>query len=68
MSELDEKCWAVISERGAEQQHLSYDEAVRMVDQLRSQKIRGLNVISDEASARLTNYESEKLEASPVSV
>lgn len=57
MSELNEKLWAVISERGPEQTHLSYAEAVRLVSQLQAEKIRGLNVVSHDAAARLQEYE-----------
>ncbi|HVG38839.1 MAG TPA: hypothetical protein VM870_06105 [Pyrinomonadaceae bacterium] len=68
MSELNEKRWAVISERGVEQTRLSYAEAVELVARLASQKIRGLNVIGDEAAERLARTGEEDLNESPAPV
>lgn len=61
MSELTEERWAVISERGAEQIGLSYDEALRLVEQLTGEKIRGLAIVTAESGRQLS--ESLKLQA-----
>jgi hypothetical protein len=53
MSELKERRWAVLSERGREQAGLSYEEASGLVARLRGERVRGLCVISDEAASRL---------------
>ena len=53
MSELKQKRWAVISERGCEAASLAHEEAARLVRQLRDEKLSGLCVVTDEAAARL---------------
>lgn len=53
MGELSEKRWAVISERGAEQIALGYDDAVRLVQQLTREKVRGLVIVTNEAGQQL---------------
>ena len=53
MSELSERRWAVMSERGCEATRLDYAEAAGLVRRLRSEKISGLCVITEEAAARL---------------
>lgn len=53
MSELSEKRWAVISERGCEASQLLYADAARLVSQLKSEKVAGLCVITDAAAERL---------------
>jgi hypothetical protein len=53
MSELNERRWAVLSERGSEQAGLSYEEAAALIARLRGERISGLCVITDEAAARL---------------
>lgn len=52
MSELDEKAWAVISERGVEASGLSYGAAVNLRRALESEKIHGLSVVTDAAARR----------------
>jgi hypothetical protein len=53
MSELNERRWAVLSERGSEQAGLSYEEAAALIARLRGERIRGLCVITDAAASRL---------------
>ena len=53
MSELKERRWAVLSERGREESGLSYEEASGLVARLRAERLSGLCVISDEAASRL---------------
>ena len=53
MSELRERRWAVLSERGCEGAGLSYEEAARVVARLRGERVSGLCVITDAAAARL---------------
>ena len=51
MSELNERRWAVLSERGCEDSGLSYAEAAAAVARLRGERISGLCVITDAAAA-----------------
>lgn len=53
MSELKERIWAVMSERGIEAKSLEHGEAARLVRQLASEKVSGLCVITDDAARRL---------------
>ena len=53
MSELNERRWAVLSERGREESGLSYAEASATVARLRGEKLSGLCVITDAAAAHL---------------
>lgn len=53
MSELNERRWAVLSERGCEDAGLSYEEAAGLVKRLRGERISGLCVVTDEAAAHL---------------
>ncbi len=53
MSELNERRWAVLSERGSEQSGLSYEEAAALIGRLRGERVGGLCVITDAAAARL---------------
>jgi hypothetical protein len=53
MSEMNERRWAVISERGREASGLEYAEAGELVQRLRGEKISGLCVITDAAAGRL---------------
>jgi hypothetical protein len=50
MSELSEKHWAVISERGCEASGLSYNEALELRSQLTSEKVYGLCIVTDRAA------------------
>ena len=53
MSELNERRWAVLSERGREESGLSYGEAAALIARLRGEKLSGLCVITDRAAALL---------------
>jgi hypothetical protein len=60
MSELNERLWAVLSERGREAAGLTYDEAAALVRELRAGgvaanggKISGLCIVTDRAAAHV---------------
>jgi hypothetical protein len=53
MSELRERRWAVLSERGCEDAGLSYEEAAASVARLRAERVGGLCVVTDAAAAHL---------------
>ncbi|HEX8560463.1 MAG TPA: hypothetical protein VF668_20375 [Pyrinomonadaceae bacterium] len=53
MSELKERRWAVLSERGREESGLSYEEAARLVARLRGERVTGLCVVTDAAAAHI---------------
>ncbi len=53
MSELNERRWAVLSERGSERAGLSYEEAAALIARLRGERVSGLCVITDDAASRL---------------
>ncbi|HKS27926.1 MAG TPA: hypothetical protein VJS44_08910 [Pyrinomonadaceae bacterium] len=50
MSELMERRWAVISERGSEATDLSYDEAHALVRSLSDEGTHGLCIVTNEAA------------------
>ena len=50
MSELGERRWAVLSERGSEAAGLTYEEASALVGELRGRDVSGLCVITGEAA------------------
>jgi len=61
MSELNERLWAVLSERGREAAGLTYEEAAALVRELRAGaaaaanggKISGLCIVTDRAAAHV---------------
>jgi hypothetical protein len=53
MSELNERRWAVLSERGCEDAGLSYAEAAAAVARLKAERVSGLCVVTDAAAAHL---------------
>jgi ribosomal protein L12E/L44/L45/RPP1/RPP2 len=53
MSELKERRWAVLSERGCEDAGLNYEEASGLVARLRGERISGLCVVTDAAAAHV---------------
>jgi len=59
MSELNERRWAVLSERGSEQSGLTYEEAAALIARLRGERVSGLCVITDAAAARLPQPKRE---------
>jgi len=54
MNELNQKLWAVKSERGRETSGVTYKAAAQLVQELSKQKIHGLCIITNEAAQRLT--------------
>ena len=58
MSELGEKRWAVISERGPEESGLTYAEAHQLVRRLVAEGLHGLSIITDEAAHRIARRKS----------
>ncbi|HEX8337759.1 MAG TPA: hypothetical protein VF621_13575 [Pyrinomonadaceae bacterium] len=50
MSELRERRWAVLSERGCEEAGLNYEEASGLVARLRGERVRGLCVVTGAAA------------------
>lgn len=50
MSELMERRWAVISERGSEATDLNFDEAHALLHRLTGEKIHGLCIVTNEAA------------------
>ena len=60
MSELNQRQWAVISERGREAEGLPYAEAGELVRKLRGEKLSGLCVVTDAAASYLQPAKAEK--------
>ncbi len=60
MSELNESIWSVISERGCEASHLTYDAAREVERNLMCEKLSGCTIITDAAAARIEKEEAEK--------
>lgn len=52
-SELGERRWAVLSERGGEATRLDYAAATGLVRRLKGEGVRGLCVVTEAAAARL---------------
>jgi hypothetical protein len=57
MSELGERQWAVISERGCEASGLKHREAAELARRLLREKISGVCVVTDEAARRLLAHQ-----------
>lgn len=62
-SELEQKKWSVISERGCEASSVTHEEARRLVHRLGAEGRHGLCIISDEAARRLTEDASVDFQA-----
>ena len=60
MSELNERRWAVLSERGCEETGLSYGEAAAAVARLKAERVSGLCVVTDAAAAHLPRAKKAK--------
>ncbi len=54
-SELQQPIWSVVSFESVAVSGLHYDEAVRWVEKLNSQKVSGLCSVTDEAAGRVSN-------------
>lgn len=53
LSELHQPIWSVVSFEEVIKNGLTYDEALNEMERLISEKVSGLCIITDEASARL---------------
>ena len=60
MSELTEKRWAVLSERGCESLGLTYAEALELMRALQREKVSGLSVITSDAARRANGVQTER--------
>jgi hypothetical protein len=52
MSELNEQRWAIISERGVEASGLTYEDALKLIGRLSSERVSSLALVSNEAAER----------------
>jgi len=62
-SDLEQKKWSVISERGCEASSVTHEEARRLVHRLGAEGRHGLCIISDDAARRLTEDASVDFQA-----
>ena len=65
MSELNERRWAVLSERGREETGMRYEEAAALIARLRGERLGGLCVITDEAASHLPAAKEEARKSTP---
>ena len=65
MSELSERRWAVLSERGGEASGINYDEASQLVRRLKAEDVSGLCIISSEAADRFSSQQKSSGESLP---
>jgi hypothetical protein len=65
MSELNERRWAVLSERGCEEAGLSYEEASGLVARLRGERLSGLCVVTAAAAAHVTRAQKAASKPAP---
>ena len=65
MSELNERRWAVLSERGCEDSGLSYAEAAAAVARLRGERVSGLCVVTDAAAAHVPRAKKQAPKPDP---
>ncbi|HVF49091.1 MAG TPA: hypothetical protein VNA19_03325 [Pyrinomonadaceae bacterium] len=68
MSELRERHWAVISERGCEAVGLDYQQAARLMRKLKDERLGGLCVVSDTAARHLAPAEPVTREKSSAKI
>jgi hypothetical protein len=61
-SDLEQKKWSVISERGCEAGSMTHEEARRLVHRLGAEGRHGLCIISDKAASRLAEGASVDLQ------
>ncbi|MEJ7711009.1 MAG: hypothetical protein WKF84_14375 [Pyrinomonadaceae bacterium] len=66
MSELEREQWAVVGERGCEETGLSYESAIRLIERLKAQDVRGLAVITQAAAQRLIQLADSSKENSAI--
>ncbi len=60
MSELKERRWAVLSERGCEESGVSYEEATGTVARLRGERVRGLCVVTEAAASHIPRVKRDE--------
>ena len=53
MSELNERVWAVLSERGCFARDLVYEEAAELIRKLAREEARGLCIVTNNAARHL---------------
>ena len=53
-SELEERRWSVLSDRGCEAGSLTHEEARRLVHRLGGEGRHGLCIVTDEAAGRMS--------------
>jgi hypothetical protein len=53
ISDLQNKNWAVLSDRGCQATHLTHEEARRLVHKLASEGHHGLCIVTNEAAASI---------------
>ncbi len=58
MGELGEQMWAVISERGCEASGITYAGAAAFMQQLASEKVYGLCIVTKEAARHLPDVKA----------
>lgn len=58
MGELNEKRWAVLSERGCEARGLTYADAAELMRRLVREKVSGVSVITNDAALRVSRVEN----------
>lgn len=56
-SDLEQRRWSVISERGCEASSLTHEEARRLVHRLGAEGRHGLCIVSDDAARRMDESE-----------
>lgn len=56
-SDLEQRRWSVISERGCEASSLTHEEARRLVHRLGVEGRHGLCIVSDDAARRMDESE-----------
>ena len=54
-SDLEQKCWSVLSDRGCEAGSLTHEEARRLVHKLGGEGRHGLVIVTDEAARRMSS-------------
>jgi hypothetical protein len=59
MGELNEKLWAVLSERGCEASSLTYAQARELMRSLMRERISGLSVITNDAAHRISRTKKQ---------
>jgi hypothetical protein len=65
MGELNEKLWAVLSERGCEASGLTYAQAAELMRRLMRERISGLSVITNAAARRVSRTENSRRQRQP---